>query len=190
MGEAALTLLPAPEKANRPRIYSTTLGWVKQTRAARANNDCVKERRLHKEVRAAARRDRTEWLDQLLSEGDWSQICRLQKPRRFKCSRLRGPDGELVESDRWADTMADYLEQVQWRVRPAGRVSGTPLGPELPVVVSDFTAEEVQNVLTNLRSKRAAGPDEIPAEFWKAVAQQGDGLAWLVELVNRCFLNG
>ena len=36
-----------------------------------------------------------------------------QKPKRPKCRRLKNLQGELVESDRWADTMAEHLEAVQ-----------------------------------------------------------------------------
>jgi hypothetical protein len=92
-----------------------------------------------------------------------------------------------VESDQWADTMADYFETIQWRVRPAGLVDGPSLGPQLPVLLSRFTAAEVDIVIQRLKKKRASGPDDVPAEFWQAVAETPEGLAWVTALCNRCW---
>ena len=83
--------------------------------------------------------------------------------------------------------MADHLKKIQWRVRPASGIPGPQLGPELPVALSDFTEAEVQVCLKQLKSKRACGPDEIPAEFWKVVGDRPDGLTWIIEMVNRCW---
>ena len=93
--------------------------------------------------------------------------------------------GDLVESDCWADTMADHLEEVQWRVRPLGAVEGDRLGPELPVNIQPFSSKEVEQVVKQLRKCKASGRDGIPAEYWQAATSSAEGLAWLTDFCNR-----
>ena len=123
----------------------------------------------------------------MLQHGDWDAIRKLRKPRQAKCRKLRNAAGDLVESSQWADTMANHLEEVQWRVRLAGLVDGPQLGPDLAVAEGDFTKAEVKLVLQQLKTKRASGPDEIPAEFWKAVGSTESGLNWITDLCNHCW---
>ena len=127
-------------------------------------------------------------MDSLLEEGNWQQIRALRKPRKLKCGRLKNSSGQLVESDQWADTMADYLEHVQWYVRPAGLVDGPALGADLPVNVTSFSDMEVKAAVDKLKKEKASGPDDVPAEFWQAVVSTCDGLAWLTRLCNQCWL--
>ena len=95
--------------------------------------------------------DRGQWLDTLLKDGDWRQIRALRKPKRPTCGRLRNANGQLVESDEWAETMADHLERVQWHVRPACLVDGPALGPELQVELGSFTETEAGATVAQLK---------------------------------------
>ena len=123
----------------------------------------------------------------MLQDGNWHHIRKIRNPRRARSAKLRNSAGEIVESDLWADTMADHFEKIQWRVRPAGLVEGQPLGTELPVLLSRFSATEVDVVIQKLKRKRASGPDEVPAEFWQAVAETPEGLASITALCNSCW---
>ena len=96
---------------------------------------------------------------------------------------LRDQKGDLVDSDMWAETMAKHLENVQWCVWPAGLVDGAPLGPELPVQLGELSRVEVELVIKKLRRKRAVGPDEIPAEYWQALASDERGYTVAYRLV-------
>jgi len=187
MKNACQALPTAPEATNNPWISASTLDLIRQRRLARAANDYDNEKILHQQVRASAKKDRTEWLDKMLQDGNWTQVRKLRRPRRAKCCKLQGQDGEFVESDKWADTMADHLEFIQWRVRPPGIVAGPPLGPILPVVLAEFTKAEVKAILKKLKNDRASGPDDIPAKLWKTLGDTDDGLAWITELVNKCW---
>ena len=160
---------------------------IDRRRRARAQNEYENELRLHKEVRKAAKLDRTRWLDKLLEDGDWQQIRKIRQLRKLRGGRLRNAKGELVESSEWPDTMADHLEHIQWHVRPAGAVDGPSLGEELPVNVRKFTEMEVEKVIVQLKQKRASGPDDIPAEYWQAVAETEDGITWITALCNKCW---
>jgi hypothetical protein len=126
-------------------------------------------------------------MDRMLEEGDWNQIRNLRNPKRLKCHRLKNAEGQFVESDEWADTMAAHLETIQWRVRPMGRVDGPALGAELPINVQEFTEKEIRVAVNKLKRRRASGPDEIPAEFLKAVADCPSGMLWLVDFCNACW---
>ena len=80
--------------------------------------------------------------------------------------------------------MATYLEQVQWKLRPANLIDNEALGPPLPVSEVAFTMQEVGKAIRQLKSGKAAGPDDIPAEYWKAISQTPGGLKWVTELCN------
>jgi len=126
MDKAAVLLPKVERKANQPWISCDTLQLLELRRQARAQHDCENERKFHKEARNHAKLDRTRWMDSLLEEGNWQQIRALRKPRKLKCGRLKNSSGQLVESDQWADTMADHLEHVQWYVRPVAWLMDPP----------------------------------------------------------------
>ena len=70
--------------------------------------------------------------------------------------------------------------------RRAGSVHGPPLGPTLDVNLDVFSTLEVAKAVNKLKKKRAQGPDEVPAEYWQAVASSPDNLNWITELCNKC----
>ena len=187
MQKASETLPKPKRKANQPWISDETLRLLDLRREARGRNDQEAERRLHKEARKQAKADRTRWLDKMIETGDWQQIRALRQPKRPKCRRLRNSEGELVESECWADTMAAHLEAVQWRVRPATLSDEPVRGTELPVPLGNFTEAEVRAAVNGLKKKRACGPDEVPAEYWQTIAETEDGLTWLTRLCNQCW---
>ena len=65
--------------------------------------------------------------------------------------RLKDPNGNLVDSDGWAEAMANHLETVQWRVRPMGPVAGASLGEELSVNLEPFSEQEVKAAVDRLK---------------------------------------
>ena len=67
--------------------------------------------------------------------------------------------------------MAEYLEKVQWRVRPPGAVDGPMLGEPLPIRHEDFTDAEVAIIVNKCRQGKAPDPDDIPAEYYQVVAK-------------------
>ena len=163
-----------PEEAatpQRPWIREGTQDLLKQRARARAEQDAERERDLDRRIKASVRHDRRAWLEERLGQKDWDQIRKLRKGTCVAQGRLRNMDGQLVDSDRRAETMAQYLEQVQWAVRQTRAAPERPhLGEDLPVDMGPFTAQELRRAAKNLKSGRAAGCDGIPGEFWKAVA--------------------
>ena len=105
---------------------------------------------------------------------------------------MRNLSGELVSSEERAETLAAYLEQVQWAVRPTtAALSEEPLGPLLPINMSQITEGEVAEAAKRLKNRKACGIDRMPGEFWKAICQPGTlACQWAVELCRRCWDEG
>lgn len=90
-------------------------------------------------------------------------IKKLRHPRRPQQGRLQTPDGVLVDSDERANTLADYLEGVQW----IGE--GTPLikcrhrlrDPIVvdcgPIVGVEISRGEIENQKSRRRGRHFAG---------------------------------
>ena len=103
--------------------------------------------------------------------------------------RLRDSSGNLVTSEVRAETLATHLERVQWAVRPATLVDRScQLGESLPVNSGSISETEVIKASRRLKNNRAAGLDDVPGEFWKAVLLPGSAAAaWITEFVNLCW---
>eukprot|EP00959_Pyramimonas_sp_CCMP1952_P437646 9162848-Pyramimonas_sp.AAC.1 len=72
--------------------------------------------------------------------------------------------------------MAKHYATVQWKPPPLGRAlpHGGKLAPVLLLQAGDFSSEELAAVLTQMRAGRAAGPDGIPPDLWKALRSDAD----------------
>ena len=123
----------------------------------------------------------------MLSDGQWEQLRKIRKPKQPRQGRLRSQDGELVGSEVWAETMAKHLETVQWRVRPVGYIERPMPRCALPVSTEPITPEEVRYIIRKLRRNRAAGDDDIPAEYLQSVVEDERGLEWITKLCNECW---
>ena len=84
--------------------------------------------------------------------------------------------------------MAKHLETVQWAVRPVTVAPARPdIGCSLPVALSEFSLQEVRAAAKKLRTKRATGVDDIPAEFWRTLcAADSPAAEWVVQFCNLC----
>ena len=73
--------------------------------------------------------------------------------------------GELVSSENRAATLADYLQDVQWAVRPATLVSKAHLGDTIPVHMGPVTTKELRAAIQAFKKGKTCGPDDQPVEF-------------------------
>ena len=153
---------------------------------ARFSRDVSAERDLSKQIRRSVAEDRRAWLDQLLQSGDWSEIRKLRKGFAPKCGRLRDVDGEVVESELHAESLAKYFQDVQWAVRPVSiATTDSPIGSPLPVETGPFNDEEIVAAASRLRRNKATGTDHVPAEFWKAICRRtSPACRWATTLCN------
>ena len=179
-----------PERASsvrKPWISKETLALMAKRAEARLAGNFVSEKAFHKAVRKAVKHDKATWLEETLADGSWRGIRHITKRVAPKQGRLRNLEGDLVSSEQRADTMAIYLEEVQWRVRPAQIVDGPLLNPPLPVSLDNFDCDEVRFVMRKLRPGKASGPDSVPPEYWKVLADSAEAVGQVTEFVNLCW---
>jgi len=171
--------------AKRPWISQRSLDLIDQRENARKQGWGWAEKDLHCRVRASVKQDRKKWIDDELVGGPWSTVKALRKGKAKKPVQVRDGQGAVVDSDKRGDTMADYFEQVQWKVSFAGLApTGTQaLGATLPVMTSQFTIDELRAALKKLAIGKAPGSDKIPPEFWKVLAGSEPAT---IELLNMC----
>ena len=179
-------------KPNGPWISSATLELLRLHREARLSGHWDQEKQLRLEVKRSAKQDRARWLENLAPSGDWRSLRLLRIGRPVKQGRLRDANGDLVSSDLRAETLADHLAHVQWRVRPTTLVPdvGLLLGEALPVCRHDFTRAELRQAINKMAGGKATKTTDIPAEIFKALALEPDSsLDWLLNLCNHCWQN-
>ena len=89
-------------------------------------------------------------------------------------------DGQLVSSEKRAETMAAYLAEVQWAVRPTTLIlDRAPIFDILPMDTTPIQSSEIIAVLKSLHWNKAAGQDEVPPELWKALLNDTKACEWL-----------
>ena len=163
-----------------------------QRGTARESKSFELEKLLNCRVKASVKQDRRVWLDTLLANGDWGEVRKLRKGFKPNQGRLRNLEGEQVRSEQRAETLAEYLEKIQWAVRPIEPLQHTDhLGPDLAVDDGQISEAEVAAAGRLLNQRRASGRDDIPPEFWKAVTVEGsDACQWAVALCQKCWDEG
>ena len=82
--------------------------------------------------------------------------------------------------------MARHLESVQWAMRSVTpMVKRDAIGEPLPVDRDPITLVELRQAIKALRTGKAAGPDDVPAEFWKVVVTEGSAATeWILKFCN------
>ena len=120
------TLGSLKARPKRPWISECTLTLIDRRNEARQKNEWTNEQELSKIIRKRARSDREKWLESLAASGTWTDIRKLRKPPKPTQGRLKDRHGKFVQSDERAETMAQYLEQIQWKVRPDALVPDRP----------------------------------------------------------------
>ena len=187
---AAKQCLPeSAARTNRPWVRAPTLALIDRRTQARKDSLHILEQDLTKQIRLSIKRDRSTWIDELVASGEWTNVRKLRKGFVPKQGRLKDADGVFVSTDQRAETLAQYLENVQWAVRPTVLALERPcLGCTLPVYLGDITQDEVIRAGRRLNSSRAPGPDEVPPEFWKAIARPSSpALRWALEFCRQCW---
>lgn len=187
---AAEHALPTSKAApKRPWISGRTLLLIDERCEARRDNNTRLQRKLNTSIQKSVKFDRTAWMDSLLADGDWAQMRKLKKGFSPSQGRMRNADGELVESDRRAETLAHHLEAVQWTERQTSAPKHHELiNPLLGIDLGDITDEEVEAAARKLRNGHACGPDAIPGEFWKAVLAAGSrAKPWACQFCRLCW---
>ena len=187
---AADTVLPhTTVMAKRPWISPATLSLLESRNAARRGHRFNDEQALAKEIKKSVAGDRSKWLDDLVATGEWAQIRKLHKGFAPHQGRLKNTAGRTVSSEQRAETLASYLQDVQWAVRPScAHPSREPMHDDLRINVGDITEDEITHAGSKLKWNRACGLDGIPGEFWKAIFVRGSpAVRWATEFCQVCW---
>lgn len=134
----------------------------------------------------AARRDKARWLEELIAIGDWNALQIFRKGRRKQEGRLKDSTGNLVGSECRAETLAEHLDKIQWKVRPATLVPDTlpAIREELRININPFTLEELKTAISKFRPNKATKPGDVPIEIFNAP----EGLQWVLDFCNKCLV--
>ena len=81
---------------------------------------------LKKQIKKSARRDRRNWLIALAGSGSWDAARKSRAPAKHSQGRLNDANGSPISSEFRAQRFAEFLEEVQWKVRPARLADGAP----------------------------------------------------------------
>ena len=177
----------------KPWISPVTLELLERKQAYRVQNNFEMEKSTHKLIKKQVKKDRSCWLDEMISTGGWKDIKRFRKivKRKTHNRQLRNTDGSIIEESQRSQSMAEYFETYQWHVRPDCIISekSTLFATELPISNNRISLEELRIIIQHLKNDKATGLDEIPAEIWKAIAEDNDALLYLVEICNECWNN-
>eukprot|EP00973_Karenia_brevis_P029025 4003499-Karenia_brevis.AAC.1 len=183
---ATSNLSEARIESKRPWISTRTLNYILERRNARVNGDIESEKKFQRLIRQSVKQDRASWLQNLLQEGNWSAIQRYRKSKSWNYSKLRGLDGRVLASDEKAEGLAEYLEKVQWAVRPdVIPAQGPVLNDFNGMNFGDFDCQELRRVLAKLKTGKSSGDDSIPAEFWQLCLKNDQLFTWLLQFCNQ-----
>ena len=104
---------------------------------------------------------------------------------------MRNSQGDVVESVRRLDTMAEYYSEVQWglpqHIPPSTHSPHASTG--LDINVGLFEVSELTRVVKRMQAGLACGPDAIPCEFWKALLRDEAGAGHFLDLCNQCWIS-
>ena len=174
-------------QARKPWISSRTLHLLEERDKARTSRNLHLEKMLHGQVKHSVKMDRSQWLDDLLKTGDWNEIRRLRKGHRPQSNA----DGNVVESDQRAETLANYFESVQWAPLATTEPPHSTCDDPLLVSNTSISGAEVVESVKSLKRRKAAGSDGIPPEFWKAICTYNSpACRWAVLLCNKVWTEG
>ena len=88
--------------------------------------------------------------------------------------------------DQRAETLAEYLETVQWKTTFADLAPLTSriLGPVLDIQTGDITEAEVRRALNRIKCDWAPSDDHVPPELWTTLVYHSAAVKRLRELLQ------
>ena len=119
---AKLVLVSQNATARKPWISKRTLGLIDKRNEMRISGQHDAEIRIQKDIRISARHDRRNYLEELAGGGTQSQLKILRNGVLRMKGCLRTSEGVVDENIKQAETLADYFEKTQQRVKPFSNV--------------------------------------------------------------------
>ena len=98
---------------------------------------------------------------------------RLKKPYSVHTTRLKDKDGKLAGLMSTQKVFAEYLEQQHWAAPTEEFTTKfNDVKETAAVQTGPFTAEEVKRAIMQMKNRKAAGQDGIPAELFKNLSTE------------------
>ena len=184
----------AAKKAKRAWLTANTMELVEHRKALAEAGLIEDARNLDKMVKASAREDKKEWVEQGLKDKFWEPIkaiTRKSSPQVVTLKDPTGPEQGATGRGKPAEMYAKHLEKVQWGKGEAeeeadpGEWAGPPIGGgQSRVNTEEITMEELDRAFRSVKNGKAPGIDGLPAEAWLAL---GEAKGILLEFYNRCW---
>ncbi|XP_065261983.1 uncharacterized protein LOC135879876 [Emys orbicularis] len=149
-----------------------------RTRAAKAK--AQKEyAEAHRVVKKNIRKDKRDYVDGLAAEaeqaaynGNMKQLYDITKRLSGKFSKPERPVKDkqgksITEIEQQMNRWAEHFEELLNRTAPLNPPDIDPASEDLPINCDRPTRDEIRKVITMMKNRKAAGPDDIPAEALK-----------------------
>ena len=190
-----------PVMARRPKnpwITPTLAQELEEAKKLRATHD-AQAVETYKRLKTKARKHKRQWLRDKVAEANlesphalWKVVKSFKRGFRERKSRLKR-NGNPVPWSENHKVFAEFLSEHQWGpttvtaeerelLKDSPPLATPPTTPPLP-----FTAQELTEVLKDLKRNKAPGPDRLTAESLKTLDYVVE--AELLKALNACFLS-
>ena len=188
---AAHEIIPSSKvEPKRPWISQRTLRYIQERNVAKYGNDVDQLRRLNKMINHSVKQDRMSWMVDVLQNGDWQAIQKFRKSKQIRFTKLRSINGEIVDSSKRAEGLADHLEHIQWKIRPDTIPNlDAPIFNFAHMNLNNFAEDELMEVLQYTKLRKSSGDDGIPPEFWRICLKSSVLFEWLLQFCNLVWQN-
>ena len=116
--ETAQAVLPESEAQKlKPWTSQRTLHYIHKRNEAAKWADRELQRHFNKLIKRSVKQDRESWFVEILNTQDWQAVHKLRKSNQVCHTKLKYKDKSLCIDER-SEGLAQYLEEVQWAVRP------------------------------------------------------------------------
>ena len=180
-----------PEQ-RKPYLSSSTLELVRQ---AQSTNDCENRKSLHQKIKRSSRLDKKRWIQARLEEDhtggpaqQWKTIRRVRSKYQPRTQTVNWPDGRPSTCTQKAEVLAQHLKSNVWKDQDLPPPTFDPILPPHPELFAPFQMWELLQATRRMKSRKAPGPDDIPAECWRFLPHPVKQL--LLKHFNDCFLGG
>ena len=170
---------------NSPWISDHTLELILKRREANQKHNFDEKRTLNKLIKHSIQQDKSAWLHDMLEDRIWQAVQKFRKSNRGQVIKLRSSSGHLLPTHERAEGLAEYLEKIQWAVRPDTIPSEkSNIFNFHHLDCNDYTSDELKEVLTKLKKGKKCGDDGILPDFWRLCLDSNVLFTWLLDFIN------
>lgn len=178
----------------RKQIKKEILAMTDITKKMEAENRYKDKDR---EVKRSARRDKRKYQEDILKEGEeaakkhdlkslYDATRKLSGKRNNNVTQIRNKEGKIIKNEKQVmNRWIEYFEEIYSKQDPMQEeeIDQMEKQPTLDIETANFTKEEIQKAIQQLKNGKAMGIDGIPAELLKADSETSTEI--LIGLINK-----